>query len=244
MMPLGYSDTTMPSEDAMSEPDRVARDWWDPRSIASSASGAAAAMVKPLAGGAAQAVSAGVDAAPKVGATALRGTSAVVSAGVDAAPKVGATALRGTSAVVSAGVDAAPRVGASALRSSALDGRRLLSGLDGRRLMSGLERALERALDSEQAAAIAGIVARSAALDEMLRQLAANDGLWALIDVIAGSPAVREAVTQQSVGLAGEVGNVVRGRARGVDDRIERVTRFGRRGPPAAAAEPDPGVSQ
>jgi hypothetical protein len=59
--------------------------------------------------------------------------------------------------------------------------------------------------------------------------------------VIAGSPAVRAAVTQQSVGLAGEVGYVVRSRARTVDDRIERITRLvGRRRRTAASAEPHP----
>jgi hypothetical protein len=176
----------------MSAPDRAARDWWDPRSLANSARGVATGVLKPVAGGAANAVSAGVD-------------------------------------VVSAGVDAAPRIGASALRSTRLDG----PGLLGR---------LERVLDSEQAAAVATVVARSAAFDELLRQMAANEGLWALIDVIAGSPAVREAVAQQGVGLADEVGYVVRSRARSVDDRIERITRLvGRRRSRPAGAEPHPG---
>jgi hypothetical protein len=159
-------------------------------------------VAKPLAGGAANAVSVGVDA---------------VSASVDA---------------VSASVEAAPRIGASALRSAGLDG-------------PGLLRRLERVLDSDQATAIAAVVGRSAALDELLRQLAANEGLWALIDVIAGSPAVRDAVTQQSVGLAGGVSRIVRSRARSVDDRIERVARpLGRQQPATAPAEPDPGTPQ
>jgi hypothetical protein len=111
----------------------------------------------------------------------------------------------------------------------------------------GRQQTLERVLNSEEAAAIARIVAGSAALDELLRHLPANDGLWNMIDLIAASPSVRSAVARQGVGFAGEVGLDVRTRARLVDDRIERAARSvgrGRARPAPAKADPaetDPG---
>jgi hypothetical protein len=50
-----------------------------------------------------------------------------------------------------------------------------------------------------------------------------SDGLWRLIDEIASSPAVRAAVSQQGLGFADQLGDVVRERSRKGDRRLERV---------------------
>jgi hypothetical protein len=55
-----------------------------------------------------------------------------------------------------------------------------------------------------------------------MERLLASDGLWRAIDVIAASPAVRAAISQQGLGFADQVGEVVRRRSRNADDSIER----------------------
>jgi hypothetical protein len=49
----------------------------------------------------------------------------------------------------------------------------------------------------------------------------ASDGLWRLVGVVAASPAVRAAVSQQGLGFADQVGDVVRARSRKRDRRLE-----------------------
>jgi hypothetical protein len=50
--------------------------------------------------------------------------------------------------------------------------------------------------------------------------LLASDGLWRLVGVVAASPAVRAAVSQQGLGFADQVGDVVRARSRKGDRRL------------------------
>jgi hypothetical protein len=132
------------------------------------------------------------------------------------------------------GIALTPRVAGAALRTIGQD-------------EAGRQQVFETVLNSEEATAIARIVARSAALDELLRHLPANDGLWTMIDTIAASPSVRSAVARQGMGFAGEMGLDVRTRARLVDDRIERAARSVGRGRARTAptqsdpAETDPG---
>ena len=47
--------------------------------------------------------------------------------------------------------------------------------------------------------------------------------MWSLIDEIAGSPAVTEAIAQQSVGFADHVAGTVRDRSRTADAKLERA---------------------
>jgi len=62
--------------------------------------------------------------------------------------------------------------------------------------------------------------------------LLAREELWVLVQEIAESPAVSEAVRQQSFGFADQVGDEVRGRSRSADDILARAARLlvGRRG--------------
>ena len=82
------------------------------------------------------------------------------------------------------------------------------------------ERALSEVLTSRVVEeAIAGII------DRALTQLPQSPALWSLIDEIAASPAVRAAIGQQGVGLAGELAEDVRARSRRADDQLENAAR-------------------
>jgi hypothetical protein len=71
-------------------------------------------------------------------------------------------------------------------------------------------------------------------------QLLDSDGLWILIDRIAQSPAVTAAISQQGLGFADQIADVVRQRSRTADDRLERLARrLARRAPPTVVAPGD-----
>lgn len=95
---------------------------------------------------------------------------------------------------------------------------------------------VERFLDSDRFQAVIDQVVRSdgakqlidtffdsGLLDHFLDRLLESDSLWHLVDVIAASPAVRAAVSQQGLGFADQVGGAVRSRSRKADQRIERA---------------------
>ena len=100
------------------------------------------------------------------------------------------------------------------------------------RLLGGpeLERIVDSALENPAVERIVGQIVESRLLDEAVARviddtaasLPASDALWALIDVIAQSPAVTEAITQQGAGFADQVAGEMRKRSRDVDARLER----------------------
>ena len=50
-----------------------------------------------------------------------------------------------------------------------------------------------------------------------------SDGLWRLVDVIAASPTVRAALSQQGLGFADQLGDAMQARSRKGDRRLERA---------------------
>jgi hypothetical protein len=62
-------------------------------------------------------------------------------------------------------------------------------------------------------------------LDEVVTRLLESEDLWLLVDEIARSPAVTEAIGSQTVGFADQIAGVVRDRSRTADDRVERAAR-------------------
>ena len=114
---------------------------------------------------------------------------------------------------------------------------------------------LERLLDSARLQAIVAQVIRSEGatqlidtifdsglFDRVVDRLLASDGLWRLIDEIASSPAVRAAVSQQGLGFADQLGDVVRERSRKGDRRLEHAAdRLMRRDRSGVAATPTQG---
>jgi hypothetical protein len=113
------------------------------------------------------------------------------------------------------------------------------------------EEAVDRVLDSELAKrAIARAVERvademgegpaldSPAMDRLVARLLESEELWLVVDEIAQSPAVTEAITRQSVGFADQVAGQVRDRSRSADARLERAARRVLRRPPNGPASP------
>jgi len=73
-------------------------------------------------------------------------------------------------------------------------------------------------------------------LDEVVARLLQSDELWRVVDEIARSPAVTDAITQQSFSFADQVAGEVRDRSRNADALVERTTRrLLRRRPPTGA---------
>jgi hypothetical protein len=101
-----------------------------------------------------------------------------------------------------------------------------------------LERVVVAALDSPAAERLLARVLDSQLLDEAVHRLLDGDELWLVVDEIAQSPAVTEAITRQSIGFADQVAGGVRGRSRNADAWLERTARRALRRPPAA---PPPG---
>lgn len=81
--------------------------------------------------------------------------------------------------------------------------------------------------------------------DETIARLRDSPAMWALIDEIAQSPSVADAITQQGHGFADQVGDDIRERSRHADDRLERVARrlLRRRTPPSGAAPSTTGAA-
>ena len=95
------------------------------------------------------------------------------------------------------------------------------------RLAAGpeLERITAAALDTPAARRLVAQVIESSVADEAVVRLLESEDLWILVDQIAQSPAVTEAISHQGVGLAEEVAEVVRARSRRADARLERAAR-------------------
>ena len=119
-----------------------------------------------------------------------------------------------------------------------------------------IQAALKQALESDGATQLidtlfnSGLIDRflaglvdSGTLDRFFDRLLTSEGLWHLIDEIAGSPAVTAAISQQGLGFADQVGDQVRDRSRKADDWMERAARrlIGRQAR-ALPAEPDAGT--
>jgi hypothetical protein len=142
---------------------------------------------------------------------------------------------------------------------------RPVAGFAGRQVMRGTRAAVDAALDSgliDEALAspaferltqqivdspsMERLVVRiidSRLVDAAVARLLANEDLWIVVDEVARSPAVTEAIGQQSLGFAGQMTDAVRARSIRADARLERAARrLLRRSPRAAdGTTPAPG---
>jgi hypothetical protein len=107
------------------------------------------------------------------------------------------------------------------------------------------ERLLAPVLDSPEAERLVDQVIESRVVDAAMLKLLDTDALWELVDVIAGSPAVTAAISQQGLGFANQMAGAMRDRSRTADDRLEglarRLTRRSDRDKSAAGDSPEPG---
>jgi hypothetical protein len=146
---------------------------------------------------------------------------------------VGAVAEAGISAVAEAGIS---------LEQHAVD-RLLDSGeLEGVLDSARLQAIVAQVVSSEGATQLIDTFFDSGLFDRFVDRLLVSDGLWRLVDVIAASPAVRAAVSQQGLGFADQVGDAVRARSRKADRRLERAAdRLIRRHPKESRQTPTQG---
>jgi hypothetical protein len=103
----------------------------------------------------------------------------------------------------------------------------------------GMDRLSARAIESPAAERLVGRVIQSPLLDHAVERLLESEDLWLLVDEIARSPAVTDAIGHQGIGFADQVADVVRHRSLRADDRLEAVARrllLRRRKAAAAAA--------
>lgn len=86
--------------------------------------------------------------------------------------------------------------------------------------------AINRLLESDAAQQLVASLFDAGLFDQLVDRLLASEALWRLIDEIAVSPAVTEAITQQGLGFADQFGEQVRTRSRDADDWLERAARL------------------
>ena len=120
------------------------------------------------------------------------------------------------------------------------------------RLLAGpeLERIVEVALESPGMERVVDRIVESRLLeqtitrivDDVVGELPSSEAMWALIDVIAQSPAVTEAISAQGIGFADQVADEVRERSKSIDARLERGAwrLLRRRQTPAAGGQAPP----
>ena len=84
-----------------------------------------------------------------------------------------------------------------------------------------LERVVSSALDSPTMERLVARVVESKLVDQAMARLLESDELWLFVDEIAHSPAVTDAIAQQSLGFADQVAGGVRTRSRSADTWLE-----------------------
>lgn len=92
-------------------------------------------------------------------------------------------------------------------------------------LPDALEPLVGRLLDSPDAERLVRQLVDSRLINGFLRELPENEALWLLIDEIAQSPAVTNAISRQGMSFADQMAGVVRNRSRNADDHLERIAR-------------------
>ena len=112
---------------------------------------------------------------------------------------------------------------------------RLLAGDGIERMLERpeVERMLEQVLESPGAERLVTQVIESRLVEHAVTELVdgtaarlpQSQAVWTLIDEVAQSPAVTDAISQQGKGMADQFAGEVRQRADSVDDRLERAAR-------------------
>ena len=97
----------------------------------------------------------------------------------------------------------------------------------------------DRVLESEGMERLVAQVLESRLVDASVARVLASEELWLVVERVAQSPAVTQAISQQGVGFVDQVAEELGERSRRVDDRLERgVRRFMRRRPAADPVVP------
>ena len=97
-----------------------------------------------------------------------------------------------------------------------------------------------RVVDSERMERLVAQLLDSHVLDASVARVLASEQLWVVVDEIARSPAVTDAIAHQGAGFADQVAEEVGERSRRADDRLEGLARrlLHRTRPPGEAPPP------
>ena len=120
---------------------------------------------------------------------------------------------------------------------------RILSGPELERILESeaMERFAERLLDSAAAERLLAQVFDSNLLDATVARVLASAQLWHVVEEIAASPAVADAISRQGTGFADQVVDEVGKRSRKADALLERTAhRILHRSAPAGPAPATP----
>lgn len=134
--------------------------------------------------------------------------------------------LRGTAAILDAGF-ALERSARTALKASA--SRLALDALDTLLTGDAIDLVLERIEAAGVAQRVAQRILEDGIAEQVVTLLLESEELWVLVDEIARSPSVTEAITHQSAGFVDQVTDTVRDRSRDADAWVERAARRLRR---------------
>jgi hypothetical protein len=86
-----------------------------------------------------------------------------------------------------------------------------------------IEQIADRVLSGPELERIVAVAFRSALPEEVIDQLLANEAVWILVDEIARSPSVTEAIAHQGTGFLEQVAAKARDRSRRADTRVQRL---------------------
>jgi hypothetical protein len=105
-----------------------------------------------------------------------------------------------------------------------------------------IERVVTSALDSPAMERLVARVVESKLLDEAVERLLESNELWLFVDEIAHSPAVTDAIAQQTMSFGDQVAGGMRVRSRNADTWIESKVRRALRRRPASELPVDGGI--
>jgi hypothetical protein len=114
-----------------------------------------------------------------------------------------------------------------------------------RMLEDGLvEQIADRVLSGPELERIIAAAFQSALPDEVIAQVLASEAVWVLVDEIARSPSVTEAIAHQGTGFLEQVAGKTRERSRKADSRVQRLAeRIGRQRRSSSSTSGTGGVS-
>jgi hypothetical protein len=130
--------------------------------------------------------------------------------------------MRGAVALIDAGLAMEQRTRAAL---SAAAGRMALDALDAVLAGEAIERVLERIEAAGVAQRIAERILEDGIAEQVVTLLLESEELWVLVDEIARSPSVTEAITHQSAGFVEQITDTVRDRSRDADTWVQNAAR-------------------
>lgn len=146
---------------------------------------------------------------------------------LNAGARVTSIPMRGTVALIDAGLAAEQRTRAAL---GAAASKVAFDALDAVLAGDAIDRVLERIEATGVAQRIAERIIEDGIAEQIVTLLLESEELWVLVDEIARSPSVTEAITHQSAGFVEEITGTVRDRSRDADTWVQNAARrFARR---------------